>query len=156
MSQDWPVAGLDPVRKLRVLAEANAGTMYGEAVIDADIDRVWAVASDLEAELPRLIHDVRTARITARDGDHLELRATGRFGQRARFDVDLRPGWCWMQSRFLIGGWAATPDAAGTRFAFVGGLRVPGIGVARPLLRRAAGPVVAGVLRRFAEDVRSG
>jgi hypothetical protein len=149
MSGNWPVADLDPVRRLRVLAAANPGAMFGETVIDADVERVWTVASDLEVELPRLIHDIRSARITARAGDHLELLAVGTFGQRARFDVDLRPGWCWMQSRFLIGGLAAVADGTGTRFAFLGGLRLPGVRLLRPVSR----PLVGGVLRRLAADV---
>lgn len=155
MSGSWPVADLDPVRRLRVMAAANPGAMFGETVIDADVERVWTVASDLEVELPRLIHDIRSARVTARDGDHLELLAVGTFGQRARFDIDLRPGWCWMQSRFLIGGLAAVADGTGTRIGFLGGLRLPGIGAARPVLRRVSGPLVAGALRRLAADVES-
>jgi hypothetical protein len=153
MSEHWPVAELDPVRRLRVLAAANPGAMFGETVIAAEFDRVWAVAADLEAELPRLIHDVRSARVTTRDGERLELRAVGRLGQRARFDVDLRPGWCWMQSRFLLGGLAAVPDPGGTRFAFAGGLRLPGMRLVRPVLDRTGPPLVAGVLRRLTDDV---
>ena len=49
----------------------------------------------------------------------MTARARGRLGQHARFDVVLRPGWCVMQSRFLIGGMAAVPEAGGTRFAFL-------------------------------------
>jgi hypothetical protein len=154
MSQDWPVAELDPVRRLRVMAAANPGTMFGETVIPARFEHVWAVAGDLEVELPRLIHDIRTARITARDGDRLEVRARGHLGQRARFDVVLRPGWCWMQSRYLLGGMAAAPHPDGTRFAFLGGLRLPGIRVLHPLLGRVAQPLIDGALRRLELDVR--
>jgi hypothetical protein len=69
-------------------------------------------------------------RIVRAEGDRLEALAGGRLGQRARFDVVVRPGWCWMQSRFLLGGLAVTPEAGGTctRFAFMGGLRFPGSG----------------------------
>jgi len=41
-------------------------------------------------------------------------------------DVTLRPGWCLMQSRFVIGGMAAVPQGPGTLFAGCGGLRLPG------------------------------
>jgi hypothetical protein len=43
-----------------------------------------------------------------------------------------------MQSRFLVDGLAATAENAGTRFAFFGGLRIPG---AR-LIERALHPVL--------------
>jgi hypothetical protein len=166
----WPRADLDPVRRLRVLAAALPGAMLGERVIAASPDVVWAVASDLENELPRLVHDIRSARVTVRDGDHgghvdrvrdgdhvrhVELRAVGRLGQRARFDVDLRPGWCWMQSRFLLGGMAAAPHPDGTLFAFVGGVRLPGIVAARPILHRFERPLMSGLLRRLEDDVRA-
>jgi len=68
----------------------------------------------------------------------MTARARGRLGQHARFDVVLRPGWCVMQSRLLIGGMAAAPEAGGTRFAFLGGLRLPGVRLIDPLLRPAA------------------
>jgi hypothetical protein len=37
-------------------------------------------------------------------------------------DVVLRPGWCVMQSPFLVGGMAAVREAGGNRFVFFGGL----------------------------------
>jgi hypothetical protein len=95
---------------------------------------VWAVASDLERELPRCISTVRSARVTQAEGDRLVLLATGTFGQRARFDVVLRPGWCLMRSRFVLGAMAAVPEAGGTRFASLGGFRLPGARLAAPLL----------------------
>lgn len=62
----------------------------------------------------------------------------GTLGQRARFDVVLRPGWCLMRSRFVLGAMAAVPDpAGGTRFAALGGFRLPGMRPARPLLTLA-------------------
>jgi hypothetical protein len=55
-------------------------------------DQIWAVKPSLSV-----------------GGGQDWVAAVGTFGQRARFDVDLRPGW-W-QSRFLIGGLAAVADA---------------------------------------------
>ncbi|MEU8305663.1 hypothetical protein AB0C84_19075 [Actinomadura sp. NPDC048955] len=86
-------------------------------------------------------------RIAHADGEHLEAIAVGRLGQRARFDVVLRPGWCWMQSRFLHGGMAAAPEGDGTRVALVGALRLPGMRLADPILRKL--PLGGGVLRRL-------
>jgi hypothetical protein len=53
----------------------------------------------------------------------------------------LRPGWCWLQSRFLLIGVAAAPDASGgTRVALTGGVRIPGRAAIVPLgVRRASG-----------------
>jgi hypothetical protein len=98
------------------------------------VEQVWAVASDLERELPRCISTVREVRITHAEGDRLELMAFGTLGQRARFDVVLRPGWCLMRSRFVLGAMAAVPEAGGTRFASLGGFRLPGARLASPLL----------------------
>jgi hypothetical protein len=50
-----------------------------------------------------------------------------------------RPGWCWLQSRFLLLGVAAAPDGDGTRVAFTGGVRVPGRAALVPLGVRREG-----------------
>src|SRR5579872_865064 len=140
MTESWPVAELDPVRRLRVLDAAVRFPVYlGEVVLPAPVEQVWAAASDLERALPSFISTVRSARITQAEGDRLELLATGTLGQRARFDVVLRPGWCLMRSRFVLGAMAAVPDPAGqrTRFASLGGFRLPGARLAGPLLTLA-------------------
>ena len=138
MTEDWPVADLDPVRRLRVLAAAVRFPVFvSEVVLPAPVDQVWTVASDLERELPRCLATVRSARIVRAEGERLELFAVGVLGQRARFDVVLRPGWCLMRSRFVLGAMAAVPDAGGTRFAALGGFRLPGAGLGRPLLTLA-------------------
>ena len=135
MTENWPVADLDPVRRLRVLAEAVRFPVYvAEVVLPAPFEEVWAEVSDLEHELPRHLSTVRSVRITRVDGDRLELLARGNLGQRARFDVVLRPGWCLMRSRFVLGAMAAVPEEGGTRFAALGGFRLPGARLARPLL----------------------
>lgn len=135
MNQHWPAAGLDPVRRLQVIAATTPGVIYAEQHIPVPFARVWAVASDLEHQLPRIITDVRTFEITASAGDRLKARARSRLGLRARFDVVLRPGWCLMQSRFLIFGMAAVPDDGGTRFAGLAALRIPGARLLAPLNR---------------------
>ncbi len=154
MNQLWPTADLNPIRRLQVMAATIPGTVLAGTVIPEPFDRVWAVASDLEVELPHLVRDFRTVHITAGYGERLELRARGYLGQRARFDVLLRPGWCWMQSRFLLGGMAAAPHPDGTSFAFLGGIRLPGVRIARPVIDRAGRPIANAVLDRLAARVQ--
>jgi hypothetical protein len=138
MTDNWPAADLDPVRRLRVLAASVKFPVYvTEVVLPVPLAQVWAVASDLQHVLPRCLPTVRDARIISADGDRLELLASGTLGQRARFDVVLRPGWCLMRSRFVLGAMAAVPEADGTRFASLGGFRLPGMRLATPLLTLA-------------------
>src|SRR5262249_6547784 len=70
--------------------------------------------------------DMHRVRILRVDGDRVEALAYSRFGMRARFHGVLRPGWCWLQSRFLLVGMAARAEpGGGTRVAVTGGIRVP-------------------------------
>jgi hypothetical protein len=78
----------------------------------------------------------------------------GRLGQRARFDVVLSPGWCWMRSRFLVGGIAAAPHPDGTSVAFVGGVRVRGMRFLQPLIDTVGKALAAGALRRLADRIQ--
>jgi hypothetical protein len=149
----WPVADLDAIRRLRALAAAVPGAFVAETVIDAPFDQVWAVAADLERELPAYLPDVRSFTITRRDGERLEARARGYAGLRARFDIVLRPGWCVMRSRFLLGGMAAVPDGQQTRFAFLGGARIPAQTAAAPALSVVGRRAGLRVLTRFANRV---
>lgn len=149
MNDSWPVAELDPVRRLRVIARTTPGALLGETVLDTPFDRVWEVASDLETSLPVLITDIRSFTITAQDGEQLEALARSPLGMRARFDIVIRPGWCLMQSRFLIGGLAAVPEGDSTRFAYLGGLRVPVVRHVERLLHPVFGPSSRRSLRRF-------
>lgn len=156
MSQHWPVADLDPIRRLQVIAATTPGVIYAERHIAAPFGTVWAVASDLENELPRIITDVRTFEITASTAGRLQARAQSRLGLRARFDVVLRPGWCLMQSRFLIFGMAAVPEADGTRFAGLAALRVPGARLLTPVNRRLLTQQLGyGAIGRLAERAQT-
>jgi len=154
MTGAWPEAQLDPIRRMRILAASIPGAAMAETVIAQPFERVWAVASDLEGELPHLIRDFRTVRVSPGEKGRLVLHARGYLGQRARFDVVLRPGWCWMQSRFLLGGMAAAPHPDGTTVALLGGLRQPGIRAMQPLVNAAGRPLAAGALRRLADRAR--
>ncbi|MCX5210020.1 hypothetical protein OG689_12070 [Kitasatospora sp. NBC_00240] len=154
MSHDMPVAELDPVRRLRVLARTLPGALHhGEIVLPVPLERVWAVASDLETQLPVLLSTVKSFTITDVVGERLRARAVGTLGQRADFEVVLRPGWCLMRSRFVVGAMAATPEGDGTRFGSLGGFRLPGARLLRPVLDSLGDRAV----RRFAEhpDLRA-
>jgi hypothetical protein len=75
----------------------------------------------------------------------------------ARFEVEMQPGWCWMQSRFLLCGFAMTAEGEHTRYAFLGGIRARN---AQPVVRllRSPGQLYAQVVTRRIEqrvDARS-
>ncbi|GGQ97832.1 hypothetical protein [Streptomyces flaveolus] len=125
MTTNWPTADLDPVRRLRVLAAGLHAVMYAEAHVDLPVADVWSVAGDLEGELPHLVPTLREFRCRPCGGDRFHGQAYGPLGHTARFDVRLQPGWCLMQSRYVVGGMAAVPEGSGTRFAVLGGLRRP-------------------------------
>lgn len=145
----WPIAEIDDVARLRVLAAAQPSAVFADGLVDAPFDTVWAVAADLERELPVLLPDVRSLHMTAADGERLRARACGYGGLRAQFDIVLRPGWCVMQSRFLLGGMAAVRVGDRTRFAFLGGFRFPGVRLLRPALTPVGRAYAPMVLRRL-------
>lgn len=153
MSDPWPMAEVDRIARLRVLAALTPGAVVVEAVLPHSFDQVWGVASDLQRELPQCLPDVRRFTITREDGERLEADARGYFGLRAHFDVVLRPGWCVMRSRFLLGAMAAEPIADETRFAFLGGLRIPGFLPAGPLLHRLGRPAIRDAVKRYSQRV---
>ncbi|MET7274611.1 hypothetical protein ABZS59_25940 [Streptomyces flaveolus] len=122
----WPLAELDPIRRLRIIASSARHPAFAERRFDVPVGHFWSVASDLEAELPLIVPGLRSFTVTESSGDRLSGRAVGAFGYRERFDVVLRPGWCLMQGTTLTSGMAATPDGDGCRFAFFSTLRLPG------------------------------
>ncbi|WP_370364404.1 hypothetical protein [Catenulispora sp. GP43] len=142
----WPVADLDPVRRMRVLASALPSGAYGELRIEAPFDRVWHYLADLDHSIPDLIGFIRRFELAA-DGSAL---ATGLLGNRGRFEVELREGWCVMQDRFVVGGFAAVADGDATLLAGCGAVRTAGIRKVVPLLlgRRAVLRTLGKVRRR--------
>lgn len=144
-NQSWPVADLDPVRRLYVLTAALPGAAVVEQIIPAPLDAVWALAGDIERTVPRSEWHIRSLRIIRRDGARNEALVMGLAEVEDRFVGVLRPGWCWMQGRVLYIGMAATPVPGGTRFALAAGLRLPGARALRPLVRWS----IAGSLRRL-------
>jgi hypothetical protein len=156
MNQTWPVAELDPIRRLRVMAASLPATALVEVVVAAPLDLAWATAADLETSLPLMIRDFRSVHIVETETDQLRMDVRGKLGQRARFDVVLRPGWCWMQSRLWVGGLAAVDqpgEPAGTRIGFLGGLRIPGARLLKPVLHSAGQRAARQGLTRLAEQI---
>ncbi|MER7467147.1 SRPBCC family protein [Streptomyces sp. NPDC097981] len=151
---------IDGVNRLRIMAAGIRGARVAEQVVPAPADTVWAVMGDLEGEFGRFQPDMRSVRVLRRTGDRVEALARSKYGFRAHFRGVLRPGWCWLQSRFLIIGMAAAPEpGGGTRVALTGGVRVPGraaivpFGTARELadaMARLEARVEARVERRGA------
>lgn len=136
----WPVTELDPVRRLRALAAGVRGAHVTERVLPAPVADVWGLLADLEGTFGQVQPDMRNVRVVDRDGDRVRAVARSRYGMRARLDGVLRPGWCWLQSRFLLIGMAASPEpGGGTRVAMTGGVRVPGRAILVPVgVRREA------------------
>ncbi|MCG7526052.1 hypothetical protein MHW47_16580 [Streptomyces sp. OfavH-34-F] len=153
----WPAgAPLDPVRRLRVLAAGVSGARVTVREIAAPCADVAPLLADVDGELARLVPDMRRLRLTRAEGDRVEAQARSRFGMRARFHGVRRPGWLWLQSRFVLIGIAAAPapDRPGhTLVAFTGGVRVPGRAALVPV---GVGRAGRGVLARLAVRVERG
>ncbi|MFE6977858.1 hypothetical protein [Streptomyces sp. NPDC057682] len=126
----WPgSAPLDPVRRLRALAAGVRGARVTVREVDAPCSAVEPLLADVDGALAALVPDMRRLRLVRAEGDRVEAVARSRFGMRARFHGVRRPGYLWMQSRFVLIGIAATPSAHApgrTLVAFTGGVRVPG------------------------------
>lgn len=133
MTPSWPTIELDAVARLHALAAGIPGACVAERTLTVPFDDVWTVMGDLEAGFGSFQPDMRRLGVISRADDRFVAVARSRFGIRARFDGVLRPGWCWMQSRLLIIGMAATPAGTGTRVALTGGLRVPGRAMILPI-----------------------
>lgn len=122
MNVVWPTTDPDPVRRLHALAAAVRNAHVSKRVIDAPVEVVWPLVADLEGAFGRIVTDMAHVRVISRDGERIEALARSRLGLRAHFTGVMRPGWCWLQSRFLLLGIAATGSAPGrTTVAMTGG-----------------------------------
>ena len=127
MTGQWPTAEVDQISRLRALAAGVSGATVTERVVDADFNTAWTLLSDFEGAFGFIEPDMRRVRVALRDGDRIELDARSRWGFRAHLVGVHRPGWFWVQSRFLLIGIAAAAQPDGrTRVALTGGVRVPG------------------------------
>ncbi|RPF41187.1 hypothetical protein EDD96_4980 [Streptomyces sp. Ag109_G2-6] len=111
---------IDDVHRLRIMAAGVRGAQLVERTLAAPFEEVWPVMSALD-----FLPDLQHTRLLHCDGDRIELLARSKYGFRAHLRGFRRPGWCWLQSRFLLVGLAAAPDGSGTRIALTGGVRVP-------------------------------
>jgi hypothetical protein len=153
VSATQPPAELDPIRRLRVLAATIPGAAVAEDVLDAPYEAVWDTVRDLEhlGGIEVLIADphIRSRRPDPdTGGERIEIGYKARpFGPREVTDVDLRDGWCLMQSPRAIAVMAAVPEGGRTRFAHLEAVRFPGRRLFGPLL--ALKMALARELRRF-------
>ncbi|HET6739821.1 MAG TPA: hypothetical protein VFH76_12830 [Kribbella sp.] len=123
---NWPQAELTDVERFRALAAGVPGAAVTERVLPYEAGQVKTAVSDLDT-FAHVHADLVSATLVEQEGDHVVVLAKGARGQRARLVGQFRPGWCWLQSRFLIIGMAvAAEPAGGTRVALTGGIRVPG------------------------------
>jgi hypothetical protein len=130
---NWPQVELTDVERLRALAAGVPGAAVTERVLPQEPGRVKAMLADLDV-FTTIQADLVSATVLERDGDRVVVLAKGARGQRARLEGQFRPGWCWLQSRFLIIGMAvAAEPGGGTRVALTGGIRVPGRAAIVPL-----------------------
>ncbi len=146
----WPIARLDPIARLRVLAAGLPGVAVEERSIAAPFPFVWDFISDLERSVPSFDSSVGSIRVLERRGATLRIRAVSTWRLAflpLRFDVRLEPGWCWMVSRpqFYVVGMAAVADGDGTRFAHLEGLA----------LRRVPPPLLRPLVPKHRRHVRS-
>ncbi|MFI0350170.1 hypothetical protein [Actinomadura sp. 9N407] len=134
MTPTWPSAAVDPVRRLRAMAAGVPGATVTERIVNAPLNQIWEILTDFEDGFTTVQPGMHHVRVLTRDGDRAELHARGRLGQRAHLRGVVRPGWCWLQSRFLIIGMAAAAQPDGrTRVALTGGVRVPAMAAIVPI-----------------------
>lgn len=124
----WPEAELNPVQRLRIVAAGLPHVALVEAVIEAPIEKVWGLVGDLVNGSPQFERGVASTKITRQDGDHLELTARTVLGVSFDYKVELRFGWCLMESRYSQVGMAAIEEEPGrtTRLAHFEGSRLLG------------------------------
>jgi hypothetical protein len=150
----WPTAQLNPIRQLRVLAEAFPGVGLVERVLDAPYERVWSFLADLEHSVPAFDPMVRSLRVRSHQGSRLVVvTRTSFLPLSSRFEVELRDGWCLMRSRTYLVGMAAEPLGDQTRYAHLEGLpynRPPALRLLRPVFRRVVGGDIHGIVRTLA------
>ncbi|MFI5713092.1 hypothetical protein [Kribbella sp. NPDC051620] len=128
MTDNWPDVQLDAVRRLRVLAAGIPGATVTERVYDTTPAHAWDLIWGDGRTFVEFQTDMKKVEWIERDGDRVRMQVRSRYGMRARLQGTIRPGWCWLQSRFLLMGMAVAeePDGGGTRVALTGGVRVPG------------------------------
>jgi len=127
MTDNWPTVELDSVRRLRALAAGISGAAVTERVVDGPLATVWDLMWGEGRAFAEFQPDMRAITQLTIDGDQVSFHARSNYGFRAHLRGTVRPGWCWLQSRFLLIAMAATEEPDGrTRVALTGGVRIPG------------------------------
>jgi hypothetical protein len=121
----WPTATLDPVRRLRVLAATLPGVHLEERDVEVPFEQLWEFLTDLEHNVPRFDTLVTKLRVTHRSAERLRVVATTSQHLSIRLDVDLEPGFMWMQApgrAYVVGIGAAARGSGGSRYAHLEGI----------------------------------
>jgi hypothetical protein len=143
------VAEPDAIARLHALAAGISGASVTEGVVAAPFERVWAHIADLEGGFGDFEPDMKRLTVIRAEEGRVEALAVSRYGMRAHLRGNLRPGWCWLQSRFLLIGVAAVPDGPErTRVALTGGVRIPGRAALIPLGVKQSGQKSLRLLQR--------
>ncbi len=124
---EWPDFDLDTVRRLRALAAAIPGAAVTERVFDTSARHAWDLMWGDGTQVIEIQPDMQEIEMLEQAEDRVRMLVRSRYGMKARLEGTVRPGWCWLQSRFLLIGMAAADEpGGGTRVALTGGVRVPG------------------------------
>jgi hypothetical protein len=145
----WPVAELDQIARLKVLAAAMPNAGVGEVVLDLPVEDVWSWLMDFEHTTHKFDTEVRKVRVRRRTDRGVKIWAWARLTPiPLGFDVTIEPGFCLMRGagRLFVVVMAAVPDGeGGTRYAHAEAVPRRGLGWLRPMLQR----VVDSDLRRL-------
>lgn len=126
----WPEAQLSGIARLHVLAAGLPGTIVQERTFHRSFEETWAWVGDLSRSVPTFDRTVARLDLEPVGPDRYVGRARSSWhlaGLPQTFDIELRPGWCWMVGRagLYVVGMAAEPDGPDrTRFGHLEG--VPG------------------------------
>ena len=131
----WPtLPDLGTIARLQILAAAHRHAAYVETVIDRPFRSLWDEVADIEKSVPTFDATVHRLTVTERTNSGAPLRATATpflFPFPIALNIDLRSGWCLMNSRSYMVGFAAEPlTETTTRYAHLEGFS-----------RRASSPI---------------
>ena len=151
----WPVADLDPIRRLHVVAAGLPNAGVGEITLDHPYDEVWPWLMDLERSVPTFDTMVARVRVRRVDADGRRRITAWQRGNPVPmpFVVTEEPGWCLMQARaraFVVLMAAVPLGDDRTRYAHAEAIPIPGTGFLRGRLQRMVEGDLRGVRRALA------
>ncbi len=149
----WPLAQLDPIRRLVAIEAAMPGLVGAERIIEAPFDQVWAWIADLERSVPEFDTTVRHLQVQARRGSEVDLLTrTAHVPFPLKVHAHLESGFCLMRSEpaIYVVGMAAVPQGGQTRFRHTEGVPIRGAGrLLRARVRREVLRDLGGIARHF-------